>query len=71
MNVVALDPTEVEVEDKAPTVDNQEVLILDDPEDSPIHEESEESENDESEEDFDAENPDEILEEDSEEEALK
>ena len=71
LNVVALDPTEVEVEDKAPTVDNQEVLILDDPEDSPIHEESEESENDESEEDFDAENPDEILEEDSEEEALK
>ncbi len=48
LNVVALDPTEEEVEDKAPTIDKEEVLILDDLEDSSMHEEekSEDEEDD-------------------------
>jgi len=51
LNVIALDPTEEEVEDKAPTVATEEVLILDDLEDSSMHEE-EEKNKDEEDEDF-------------------
>ena len=36
---MALDPTEEEVEEKAPSIDKEEVLILDDLEDSSMHEE--------------------------------
>ncbi len=39
LNIVALDPTEEEVEEKAPSIDKEEVLILDDLEDSSMHEE--------------------------------
>ena len=49
--MVALDPTEEEVEDKAPTIDKEEVLILDDLEDSSMHEE-EDKDKDEEDEDF-------------------
>jgi DNA-directed RNA polymerase subunit beta len=43
LNVVALDPTEEEVEDKAPAIHKEEILILDDLEDSNMHEEEEKS----------------------------
>lgn len=39
LQIVALDPTEEEVEEKAPSIDKEEVLILDDLEDSSMHEE--------------------------------
>ena len=76
LNVVALDPTEEEVEEKAPTVDKEEVLVLDDLEATTVttEEESAELENedaDNSEEDFSGE--DEIEEDEAveaEEEAL-
>lgn len=71
LNVVALDPTEEEIETKAPTVVEEEILILDDL-DSSIHEETEDSEEDDSdseaEDDFDAEEI--IDEEDSQEEEV-
>jgi DNA-directed RNA polymerase subunit beta len=79
LNVIALDPTEEEVEDKAPTVVKEEILILEDLEDSSMHEEGEKNEiEDEEAEDEEVEdsekdfNGEEIVEEEAlEEEALK
>ncbi len=70
LNVVALDPTEEEVETKAPTVVAEEILVLDDL-DSNIHEEEEQSETEDEDEDFDA--TKEVIDEDDseEEETLK
>ncbi len=72
LNVVALDPTEEEVDDKAPSIPKEEMLILDDLEDSNMHEETEgDHDQEDEEEDFDGDDAaiDGAVEEVSEEEA--
>ncbi len=66
LELESLDPTEEEVDDKAPTIPKEEILILEDLEDSNMHEEEEKSEDEDEEKDFDEAD---VVEEVTEEEA--